>query len=123
MTLTIATVMDGLAACVTTVANVYARPVENVTVPCVLVDYPKIDYDFVMNYGADRWDVPVLYVVGATSTKDALEDIAATSAVLRLAFNGSSTIGSVRVTEGEIIPVTVGAVTYLGIKMNCEVIG
>jgi hypothetical protein len=123
MSTTMAVVMDGLAALITTVPNVYAWPVESVTVPCVLVDYPVQDLDLVMGGAADTWDVPVLYIVGTSSTKDARDNLSATVPILRAALNGGHAFGDVRVTKAEIIPVTVGAVTYLGAKLNCEVIG
>ena len=123
MSTTMSTVMDGLAGLVTTVSNVYAWPVEGVTVPCVLVDYPTQDLDFVFTGAADSWEVPVLYVVGLSGTKDARDDLSAMVPVLRSELNGVHAFGSVRVTKTEILPVTVGAVTYLGAKFMCEVIG
>ena len=123
MSTTLAAVMDGLAALVTTVPNVYAWPVESISVPCVLVDYPEMDPDFVMAGAADTWDVPVLYVVGTTSTKDARDDLSAAIPVLSAALNGGHAFGDVRVTKVAILPVTVGSVTFLGAKLNCEVIG
>jgi hypothetical protein len=120
---TISAVMDGLAACVTTIPNVYAWPVESVTVPCVLVDYPAVELDTAMGRGADTWTVPVLYLVGRTGTRDARDDLSTVVPVLKAALDGLHAFGDVRVTGVTVTIVTVGAVGYLGAKLECEVIG
>jgi hypothetical protein len=123
VTATLSEVMDGLAALVTTVPNVYAWPVESVTVPCVLVDFPTLDFDQTMGRGADEWVVPLLYLTGKTGTKDYRDALSDIIPVLKAALDGTHTFGDVRVTTASVTTVTVGAVAYPAVKFDCEVIG
>lgn len=121
-------IMDGLATLATNASlakNVYAYPVESVTVPCVVVGYPTtMDFDTVMARGGDRVEIPVWFVVGKTGTKDArdvLSLILADSSSAKSVFDGNQSFGAVRVTNVAISEITIDSVVYLGAKFNLSI--
>jgi hypothetical protein len=121
---TLAGVMDGLAALFSvTPANVYPYPVESITVPCVVVGYARVDFDATMGRGADTWECPVWWVVGKSGTDAARDALSVAETTGKAALDGLHAFGDVRVTAAEIAEFTVGAVTYLGVRFDCEVIG
>jgi hypothetical protein len=121
--------MDGLAALAVSASlapNVYAYPVESVTVPCIVVGYPKnIDFDAVFVRGGDRVELPVWFVVGKTGTKDArdgLSRILADASSVKSVFEGTQSFAqTIRVTDAEIAEITIAGVDYLGAKFTLEV--
>ena len=121
--------MDGLAALAVSASlakNVYAYPVESVTVPCIVVGYPKtIDFDAVFVRGGDHVGLPVWFVVGKTGTKDArdgLSLILADASSVKSAFEGTQSFAqTIRVTDAEIAEITIAGVDYLGAKFNLDI--
>jgi hypothetical protein len=120
--------MDGLAALAVSAnlaKNVYAYPVESVTVPCIVVGYPStIDLDATMARGSDHVEIPVWYVVGKTGTKDArdgLSLILADASSVKSVFDGNQSFGAVRVTDVEIAEITIAAVVHLGAKFSLSI--
>jgi hypothetical protein len=120
-------VMDGLAGLAAGLApDVYAWPVDSVSVPCIVVGYPTdIVLDVTFQRGGDEMTVPVWFVVGETSTKDArdrLSTILADASSVKSALDGSQSFGDVRVTDVGIETIEIGAIKYLGAKFDVEVI-
>jgi hypothetical protein len=122
-------IMDGLAALATAAGiapQVYAYPVESVTVPCVIIAYPtRMDFDVSFQRGGDELELPVFVLVGKTSTQDArdrLSTLLGDASSIKSAFDGAQSFGDVRVTNASIEEVTVAAVTYLAAKFTVEVI-
>jgi len=127
---TLTEVMDGLAALATTAlgtsTNVYAYPVEAISVPCVVVGYPTV-IDFDPTYGGGiAWSLPVWHVVGKVTTKSARDDLSDIVGTLRTALNAAHTFGAaasdVRCEDGEIATMAVGGVEYLALKYTVHVI-
>lgn len=121
--------MDGLAASITAstlVPNVYAWPVESVTVPCALIDYPsEIELGTTMQRGADHVVLPIYYLVGVTGTKDARDALSAAmtgAGDLVAVIEGTYSFGDVDVTSADVAQATVGAVTYIGLKFTVDVL-
>lgn len=121
--------MDGLAALITAdslVSQVYAYPVESVTVPCAVVGYPtEIEFDLTFQRGGDRVELPVWFIVGKTGTKDArdrLSVVLADATSVKDSLDGSQSFGSVRVTDASIEEVTVSGVAYLSARFDVEVL-
>jgi hypothetical protein len=125
MTADVAAAMDGLAtACASLADNVYPWPADSVSVPCVVVGYPTtIDFDSTMARGADELVIPVWYVVGKTSTKDARDRLSTIIPTMKNALDGAYAFGDVRATTAGIAEMTVSATTYLAVRFDCEVIG
>jgi hypothetical protein len=122
-------VMDGLATLATaaTIApQVYAYPVEAVTVPCVVVGYPTdITFDVVFGRGGDEMTLPVWVLVGKTGTKDArdrLSTLLGDASSIKSALDGAQSWGDVRVTDAKITEVTVAGVVYLAAEFTVEVV-
>ena len=129
MPATMTAVMDGLAALAVTAGladNVYAWPADSVTVPCLVVGYPSgLAYDGTYGRGMDTWTLPLWFVVGKASTKDArdrLSTILNDSSSVKSALDGAQTFGDVRVTTARVTEVTIGAVAYLAAEFECEVV-
>jgi hypothetical protein len=124
---TLAEIMDGLALLAAPISNNnYAFPPMSVTVPCVVVGYPTdIQYDETMDRGADRFELPVWFLVGQAGTlevRNAVFDVLTDVASIKGLYDGNHSFGSVRVTEAVIEEVAVGPLTYLGAKFTVEVI-
>jgi len=125
--MTLSNVMDGLAT-LSDMDNAYAWPVESISVPCSLVDFPEtVTFDLTFGTGKDTFLVPVWHIVGNVSAKAARDAMSAAltgAASFKAKLEGSQSFcDSVRVKDAEIGKVTVGAVTYIGIKFMTEVIG
>jgi hypothetical protein len=131
--LDLAGTMDALAA--KAVAGgvskkVYAWPEDGVTPPCVVVGYPEpIDFDVTMGRGSDRAVFPIYFLCGKVMGKAsrAVASAAVTGAAgTKNALDGPLTVGantaSVRVTNARIGPAIVGAVEYLAVIFDTEVI-
>lgn len=122
-------VMDGLAALAVTplgATNAYAWPVEDFTVPCVVVGYPTaITFDMTFNRGGDEMTLPLWYVVGLSNTKDArdrLSTILGDTSSVKSAMDGAQSFGDVRVTDAKVTQITVASGTYLAAEFTVEVI-
>lgn len=120
--------MDGVATLITNsglVTNVYAYPVESVTVPCAVVGYPKaIDFDMTFGRGGDSCTLPVYFVVGRTMTKDArdrLSTILADATSIKSALDGSQSFGSVRVMNAQITDISFGDISYLSAEFTIDI--
>ena len=125
--MTLSDVMDGLAE-LTGMDNAYAWPVESISVPCALVDFPEtVTFGLTFGTGKDTFLVPVWHIVGNVSAKaarNAMSDALTGVGSFKQKLEGSQSFAdSVRVRDAEIGKVTVGAVTYIGIKFSTEVIG
>lgn len=120
--------MDGIAAAVAAsglVPNSYAYPVESVSVPCVLVDYPStIEIGITFQRGGDHVVIPVFYLVGLTGTKDARDALSAAmhGATDLVAVIESATPGNYDTTAAEIAQVKIGDATYLGLKFTLDIV-
>jgi hypothetical protein len=122
-------VMDGLAALASAAGlapDVYAWPVDSITVPCVVVGYPsEILFDLTFQRGGDELTVPVWYVVGDTSTKDArdrLSTIVGDASSVKSALDGAQAFGDVRVVSAAVERITVGSIAYLAVRFDAEII-
>lgn len=120
------TVMDGLATAAAGLApDVYAWPVDSVTVPCLVVGYPTtIEFDITFQRGGDRLVVPLYYLVGKTSTKDArnaLSTIIGDGSSVKSAID-AATFADCRVMSAAVEEVTVAGVTFLSVRFDVEVI-
>lgn len=129
MTATMASVMDGIAALLTTAAladNNYAWPADAVTVPCTVVGYPtRLDFDGTYQRGMDTWTFPLWFVVGKSNTagaRDRLSTVLNDSSSVKSALDGAQSFGDVRVTTARVTEVTIGAVAYLAAEYEVEVI-
>ena len=70
--MTLSDVMDGLAD-LTAMDNAYAWPVESISVPCALVDFPEtVTFDLTFGTGKDTFLVPVWHIVGNVSAEYAM---------------------------------------------------
>lgn len=121
--------MDGIAALLLSASvapNVYAYPVESVTVPCAVVGYPtEIALGVTFQRGHDTATFPVWVVVGKSGTKDARDalSLAITGAAnVWTALTGTQSFGDVAVLNVEPAPITIAAVEYIGLKYTVEVI-
>ena len=117
--------MDNLAArCASQADNVYAWPVESVSVPCVVVGYPSgIVYDLAGG-GQETVTLPVWYAVGKSpdaAARDALAVVISGSSSMKAALDGADLLYDVRVTTAEIAELVVAGVTYLAGKFTAEV--
>lgn len=123
------TCMDGIAAALVAsglVPNVYAYPVESVSVPCAVVDYPsEIEVGVTFQRGADHVVLPVFYLVGVTATKDARDKLSLAldggAKDLVGVIEGASGAGDLDVILAEIAQVTVAGTTYLGLKFTVDI--
>jgi hypothetical protein len=124
--------MDGIGTALTNsglVPNVYAYPVESVSVPCALVDYPTGKIELSVTFGglanrADHIVIPVFYLVGLTGTKDGRDALSAAmhgATDLVRVLEGASP-GDMVVTDGEIAQVKIGEATYLGLKFSLDIL-
>jgi hypothetical protein len=123
----VAATMDGLAALMAGVEpNVYAWPVESVTVPCVVVGYPSdIELGITFGRGADAATFPVWVVVGRTGTKDARDALSSAitgSSDVHDALTGAHAFGDVDVQSVSVESITIAAVEYVGLKYVVEVV-
>lgn len=124
------TAMDGLgtaaATWTTTGWNVYTWPVDAVTVPCVLVDFPSsIDLMTTMQRGGDHVLFPIYVLVGLTTGKDARDALSAAisgSSDLVAALEATTGFGDVDIASAEIAQVAVAGVTYIGLKLIADVL-
>lgn len=121
--------MDGIAALITSsglVKNVYEWPTNGATPPCAIVGWPtSMVFDMTFQRGGDEMVIPVYFVVGDTSNKDArdaLSTILGDATSIKSALDGVHTFGDVRVTEVSISEFTIGAAPMLAAKFDCEVI-
>lgn len=119
-------IMDGLATA-SGVSPAYAFPVQSITPPCILVDFPSaIDFDQTFQRGSDRLVVPVWYIVGqpimGTGIRSALSDALAGAGSVKDALDGVYAFGSVWAQRGAIQRITVSGVEYIGIRFDCEVL-
>lgn len=120
-------IMDGLAALVPggLAQNVYAWPVDSVTVPCVVVGYPdNIDFDVVFGDGPDQWSIPLWFVVGRTTSKAARDVLSgALDGIndIKAALNGVQSFGTVNLTVGAIEEVSVADAKYISLRLTAEV--
>jgi hypothetical protein len=122
-------IMDGIATLVTNsalVSNVYAYPVSAVTVPCAVVGYPTdIQFDLTFGRGGDEMTLPVWFIVGIGTTKDArdaLSTILGDTSSIKSTLDGAQSFGDVRVTDAKVTTVTIAAVEYLAAEFTVEVI-
>jgi|WetSurMetagenome_2_1015567.scaffolds.fasta_scaffold419962_2 hypothetical protein len=122
--------MRALASVIDTaglVAQVYDFPVENITVPCVVIGYPTTwDFDMVMgSVGVGTAVFPLWFVIGKTNTEDGrnlLSDVMSQAGSIKDLID-ACTAYDVRVTEATVTEMTVGGVPYLAAKFDCEVLG
>lgn len=119
--------MDGLAGLVTGQApTVYAYPVDSITVPCIVVGYPTdITLDVTYQRGGDQMLIPLWYIVGKTTTKDArdaLSTIIGDASSVKSSIDGAQSFGDCRVTDAKIEEVTVNAIAYIAVRFDVEII-
>lgn len=125
---TLSEIMDGLAALApgALTQNVYAWPVESVTVPCVVVGYPtRVDFDLTFQHGGNTFLIPVWMVVGQTASKAARDNLStALTGVssVKTAFDGVHAFGSVRVTDASVETFVIGELAHISIRYSIEVL-
>jgi hypothetical protein len=121
-------IMDGLAArgIAYGIPNAYGYPVESVTVPCLLVDFPDtIELSETFQRGGDHVVLSVWHLVGQSFTKDSRDALSLAiqgGADLVDAIEGAYSWGDVDVVKAEVSTVTIASSTYLGIKLTVDVV-
>jgi hypothetical protein len=128
-TVNLKNVMNGLATLATTgnvAKNVYAYPIAAPAIPCFVVAYPTaIDFDLTYGRGGDTLSIPCYFLTGQTTGTDARDALSAAidgAAGVKDALDGPSSFGDIRVESAAIEEVTVGAVTYIGVKFTVGVL-
>lgn len=123
-------VMDGIAASAATsplLRLAYAWPVPGVVTPCALVDYPShVAIGATMQRGSDHLSLPLWLLVGQEydrSSRDSLSALIAGGAGdVAAAVSGSHAWGDADVTDADVGTLTVGDITYLGLKLTVDVL-
>lgn len=122
----ISDVMDGLASsCASLMTSTYAWPVDAISVPCALVDFPSsVELGVTFGRGGDHAVFPVWLVVGRTAGKDgrdALSALIAGGSDIYAAIEGAHAWGDADVTSADVGKLTVGAIEYLGLRLTVDV--
>ena len=106
--------------------NVYAWPADSVTIPAVVVGYPtRVVFDLTYQRGGDTFNLPVWLVVGKTgsvASRDAMSTALTGAVSIKDGLDGHHDFGDVRCTDAVIEEITIAAVSYVGIRFDCEVI-
>lgn len=107
--------------------NVYAWPVDEITVPAFIVGFPEeLNLTTTFQRGSDELVLPCWFVVGAaqSSTPDVRNALSAELAngTISDAIEGAFAWGSTNVDRAHISRITVGAVDYVAIKWDLAVI-
>lgn len=132
----IATIRDGLKTRLATVTGltVYDTMPDDVYPPCAIVGMPsRIAYDVTFRTAVARIDIPIRILAGRVleaQAQDTLDGYVSADGAnsLRAALDNDPTLNgaahTARITEARDYGVyTVGDVPYLGVELNCEVIG
>lgn len=122
-TMDLAATMDALATAAstgTTTGRSYAYPVDDAQPPCVIVGYPtEWDFDVTMTVKNAKATYPVWYVVGKVTEKATRDKVSAAVLVLKTALEAASLV--IRVVRSAFEPVVLGGVTYMSVRLDCEV--
>lgn len=108
-------------------SNVYAFPVDGITVPCFVFGYPEqMTVKTTFQRGSDEAVYPVWFVIGqgATSTVDVRNQLSAAwdgAGDVITALDGNHAFGAVDTRDPKIEPVSVGGVGYIAIRFDCYV--
>lgn len=135
MALNLSAVMDGLGVRLATIPGLRVKdyPADSAAPPAAIVSWPTVlEFDSTMGRGIDRCVIPVLVLVGRVSdraSRDALAlYLAGTGASsIKAAVEADKSLGgaaqSVRVMGGSppAEEVMIGAVSYLGARLDVEV--
>ena len=109
-------------------SNVYAFPIDGITVPAIVVAYPdSMTFDTTFGRGSDSLVLPLLFIIGPgqTSTKDVRDQLSAIIAGaggIKAALDGNYAWGSVRVADAKIEPVSWGAVAYIAAVFQLDIV-
>ena len=135
MTVSIATIRDGLKTRLATISGLRAFDTipDNLSPPCAVVGMPTaIDYDLSMARGADRFTFPVRVIVGRVTERQAQDRLDAYasgsgSSSIKAAIEADPTLSasamSARVTGASGFGVyDLGGAVYLGFELSIDVI-
>lgn len=127
--LDLAATMDAMADVLVSdvTKRVYPWPSDSIAVPCIVIGYPDITFDFTFAGGSDEAEFPVWYIAGKVSdrnTRDELSRIVAGSDSVKAALDGNldGAVNSAYVRTGEVEQITVGGVDYAALKFLVEII-
>lgn len=129
MAMNLSAVMEAIAN--TLIEDVHTRtyswPIENPTVPCMVVAYPEIDFDFTFDRGSDRAEFPVYYVAGKVSdrnTRDELSNIITGANGVKEALSGTlgGVVQSADVTRCAITEITFNGTAYAAAEFTVDII-
>jgi len=130
----LADVMDQVADRLQTIPGLrtYAYPVASITPPAAIVAYPTeaIAYDATYGRGSDRFELPVVVMVGKASERAARDALGAyvdgsgPRSVKAVVEAGEYTaFHTIRVTEALVDVVTMAAVDYLAATFSLDIAG
>lgn len=127
--LVLSTVMDGIAATITTAAagnaNVFAYPTEEAVAPCWIVGFPEeeSELDATFRRGSDSTIFPVFFIAGRVSDQSARDQVSAalTLAKTSLDNNLGGTVQDARLAHWIIRWIELDTVSYVGIRFLLEV--
>jgi hypothetical protein len=124
--MTMAATMTAIGAALTGagVARVYDWPTESVTVPCAIVAYPEIDFDFTMRSTTHLATYPVWLLVGRASTRAARAAVDPYLDSIPPALDGDlgGVVDSASCRSGRLAVTTIAGTQYLGLMFSVEVI-
>lgn len=126
-------IMEGLAINLRSISDldVYAYPDGQPNVPCAIVGYPEIDYDFTMGRGSDRATYTVFLLVGVADDESARDELAAYlegsgDRSIKAALEDEPTltglVSFVRVVSSNVEEIEAGGITYLSAAFLVDVV-
>jgi hypothetical protein len=116
----LATTMDALATA-TGVGRAYGYPIDNGDVPCTVVGYPTTwDYDVTFGVGNARMVYPVWCVFGKVVDEQTRAAIDGALNTIYAGLNAAALV--IRVQSATFEPVILGGITYMAVRLDCEVL-
>lgn len=109
-------------------SNVYAWPVDSITVPCFVFGFPEsIVPKVTFNRGGDQALFPLWYVVGqgTTSTKDVRDLLSVALGNMNdviTALDGNHSFGATDTRDPKVEYVNSGAISYVSLRFDCYVL-
>lgn len=130
----LANVMDELGSALTDIEGLRVYPYWNagtISPPCAVVGWPDpITFDMTMARGADRQTMPIHILVGKVDARTARDLLAqyidgsgTTSLKEAIESYEATSYDSARVMQGTVGVIQVGAVDYLSVTFDVDVVG
>lgn len=125
--------MDAIAASINAAypnQRTYAWPSENVEVPCVVVGYPlpgTLVFDMTFRDGSDEATFPVWFITGLVNDRAArtlISDVLRGATGIKEALDGNlgGVVQTCRVADADVDRVLIGAVQYIAVRFDLEVV-